>query len=145
MDSLRSAHHGIAGTNITSALLGTLVNQHLLVFLYRSFSWNFTVSTYYFNNSQRQATKDAATITGIHILCITNLNEPTRCRYHLQSRQEGERRAHNTLISNLGGGALHSRLTELCGDLFRNTFELVERFPKGTVHELAALLVFPVS
>jgi hypothetical protein len=40
MDSLRSTHHGIAGTNITSALLGTLVNQHLLVFLYRKLSTN---------------------------------------------------------------------------------------------------------
>jgi hypothetical protein len=31
---------GIAGTNITSALLGTLVNQHVLVFLYRKLCTN---------------------------------------------------------------------------------------------------------
>lgn len=56
----------------------------------------------YFNDSQRQATKDAGTISGLNVLRI--INEPTAAAiaYGLDKKQTGEER--NVLIFDLGGG-----------------------------------------
>jgi L1 cell adhesion molecule like protein len=55
----------------------------------------------YFNDSQRQATKDAGVIAGLNVLRI--INEPTAASlaYGLGNQGEGER---NVLIFDLGGG-----------------------------------------
>ncbi|KRZ69869.1 Heat shock 70 kDa protein, partial [Trichinella papuae] len=55
----------------------------------------------YFNDSQRQATKDAGTISGLNVLRI--INEPTAAAiaYGLDRKGGGER---NVLIFDLGGG-----------------------------------------
>lgn len=55
----------------------------------------------YFNDSQRQATKDAGTISGLQVLRI--INEPTAAAiaYGLDKKGVGER---NVLIFDLGGG-----------------------------------------
>merc|ERR1712179_437470 len=55
----------------------------------------------YFNDSQRQATKDAGVISGLNVLRI--INEPTAAAiaYGLDKKVEGER---NVLIFDLGGG-----------------------------------------
>lgn len=55
----------------------------------------------YFNDSQRQATKDAGTIAGLNVLRI--INEPTAAAiaYGLDKKVSGER---NVLIFDLGGG-----------------------------------------
>ena len=55
----------------------------------------------YFNDSQRQATKDAGTISGLNVLRI--INEPTAAAiaYGLDKKRQGER---NVLIFDLGGG-----------------------------------------
>ena len=55
----------------------------------------------YFNDSQRQATKDAGTIAGLNVLRI--INEPTAAAiaYGLDKKTTGER---NVLIFDLGGG-----------------------------------------
>merc|ERR1719418_325078 len=55
----------------------------------------------YFNDSQRQATKDAGTISGLEVLRI--INEPTAAAiaYGLDKKDEGEK---NILIFDLGGG-----------------------------------------
>ncbi|XP_046743291.1 major heat shock 70 kDa protein Ab-like [Diprion similis] len=55
----------------------------------------------YFNDSQRQATKDAGAIAGINVLRI--INEPTAAAlaYGLDKNLQGER---NVLIFDLGGG-----------------------------------------
>jgi len=56
----------------------------------------------YFNDSQRQATKDAGTISGLNVLRI--INEPTAAAiaYGLDKKQMGGER--NVLIFDLGGG-----------------------------------------
>jgi len=56
----------------------------------------------YFNDSQRQATKDAGTISGLNVLRI--INEPTAAAiaYGLDKKVAGEER--NVLIFDLGGG-----------------------------------------
>ncbi|TYJ52820.1 hsp70-like protein, partial [Cryptococcus floricola] len=55
----------------------------------------------YFNDSQRQATKDAGLIAGLDVLRI--INEPTAAAiaYGLDKKTEGEK---NVLIFDLGGG-----------------------------------------
>ncbi|XP_025405778.1 heat shock protein 70 A1-like [Sipha flava] len=55
----------------------------------------------YFNDSQRQATKDAGTIAGLNVMRI--INEPTAAAlaYGLDKNLKGER---NVLIFDLGGG-----------------------------------------
>jgi len=55
----------------------------------------------YFNDSQRQATKDAGTISGLNVLRI--INEPTAAAiaYGLDKKGRGEQ---NVLIFDLGGG-----------------------------------------
>ena len=55
----------------------------------------------YFNDSQRQATKDAGAIAGLNVLRI--INEPTAAAiaYGLDKKGAGER---NVLIYDMGGG-----------------------------------------
>merc|ERR1711920_1103340 len=55
----------------------------------------------YFNDSQRQATKDAGAIAGLNVMRI--INEPTAAAiaYGLDKKSEGEK---NILIFDLGGG-----------------------------------------
>ncbi|ENN70597.1 hypothetical protein YQE_12772, partial [Dendroctonus ponderosae] len=70
----------------------------------------------YFNDSQRQATKDAGTIAGINVLRI--INEPTAAAlaYGLDKNLKGEK---NVLIFDLGGGTFDvSILTIDEGSLF---------------------------
>ncbi|XP_075237892.1 heat shock protein 68-like [Lycorma delicatula] len=70
----------------------------------------------YFNDSQRQATKDAGMIAGINVLRI--INEPTAAAlaYGLDKNLKGER---NVLIFDLGGGTFDvSILTIDEGSLF---------------------------
>ncbi|KAI4352355.1 hypothetical protein L6164_006618 [Bauhinia variegata] len=72
----------------------------------------------YFNNSQRQATKDAGTIAGLNILRI--INEPTAAAiaYGLDKKDtfDGER---NVFIFDLGGGTFDVSLLKINGDTFK--------------------------
>ena len=74
---------------IAEAYLGKKVNDAVI-----------TVPAY-FNDSQRQATKDAGTISGLNVLRI--INEPTAAAiaYGLDKKVGGEK---NVLIFDLGGG-----------------------------------------
>jgi heat shock 70kDa protein 1/2/6/8 len=69
----------------------------------------------YFNDSQRQATKDAGAIAGLNVLRI--INEPTAAAiaYGLDKQNSGER---NVLIFDLGGGTFDVSLLTLDGGVF---------------------------
>ncbi|KAI0341782.1 heat shock cognate 70 [Trametopsis cervina] len=69
----------------------------------------------YFNDSQRQATKDAGTISGMNILRI--INEPTAAAiaYGLDKKTVGER---NVLIFDLGGGTFDVSLLTIEEGIF---------------------------
>ncbi|KAJ7807706.1 heat shock protein 70 family [Mycena leptocephala] len=71
---------------------------------------NNAVVTAYFNDSQRQATKDAGTISGMNVLRI--FNEPTAAAiaYGLDKKVAGER---NVLIFDLGGGTFDVSLLSI--------------------------------
>ncbi|XP_042873322.1 heat shock 70 kDa protein-like [Penaeus japonicus] len=71
----------------------------------------------YFNDSQRQATKDAGTIAGINVLRI--INEPTAAAiaYGLDKKTlgKGER---NVLIFDLGGGTFDVSILSIDDGVF---------------------------
>ncbi|KAF8181430.1 heat shock protein HSS1 [Mycena galopus ATCC 62051] len=70
----------------------------------------------YFNDSQRQATKDAGTISGMNIIGI--INEPTAAAiaHGLEKRVSGER---NALIFDLGGGTFDVSLLTIEEGIFQ--------------------------
>ena len=69
----------------------------------------------YFNDSQRLATKDAGTISGMNVLRI--INEPTAAAiaYGLDKKATGER---NVLIFDLGGGTFDVSLLTIEEGIF---------------------------
>jgi len=69
----------------------------------------------YFNDSQRQATKDAGLIAGLNVLRI--INEPTAAAiaYGLEKKASGER---NILIYDLGGGTFDVSLLTIDDGIF---------------------------
>jgi len=69
----------------------------------------------YFNDSQRQATKDAGHIAGLNVLRI--INEPTAAAiaYGLDKKTEGEK---NVLIFDLGGGTFDVSLLTIEDGIF---------------------------
>jgi L1 cell adhesion molecule like protein len=69
----------------------------------------------YFNDSQRQATKDAGTIAGMNVLRI--INEPTAAAiaYGLDKKTKGET---NILIFDLGGGTFDVSLLTIDEGIF---------------------------
>lgn len=70
----------------------------------------------YFNDSQRQATKDAGSISGMNVLRI--INEPTAAAiaYGLDKKGQGER---NVLIFDLGGGTFDVSLLTIDEGVFQ--------------------------
>ncbi|KAJ2083909.1 Heat shock protein ssb1 [Coemansia sp. RSA 988] len=69
----------------------------------------------YFNDAQRNATKDAGVISGLDVLRI--INEPTAAAiaYGLDSKQKEERKV---LIFDLGGGTFDVSLLTIAGGIF---------------------------
>ncbi|CAF0956780.1 unnamed protein product [Didymodactylos carnosus] len=69
----------------------------------------------YFNDSQRQATKDAGVIAGLNVLRI--INEPTAAAlaYGLDQKVDSER---NVLIFDLGGGTFDVSVLKIAGGIF---------------------------
>jgi len=71
----------------------------------------------YFNDSQRQATKDAGVIAGLNIIRI--INEPTAAAiaYGLDKKNTGDKES-NVLIFDLGGGTFDVSILSIEGGIF---------------------------
>jgi len=69
----------------------------------------------YFNDAQRQATKDAGTISGMNVMRI--INEPTAAAiaYGLDKKEKGEQ---NILVFDLGGGTFDVSLLTIDSGVF---------------------------
>ena len=67
----------------------------------------------YFNDAQRQATKDAGRIAGLNVLRI--INEPTAAALAYGVDKEGE---HKVLVFDLGGGTFDVSVLELADGVF---------------------------
>merc|ERR1740116_538286 len=72
----------------------------------------------YFNDSQRQATKDAGRISKLNVLRI--INEPTAAAiaYGLDKKQSGHEDEQNVLIFDLGGGTFDVSLLSIDDGVF---------------------------
>merc|ERR1719188_329698 len=72
----------------------------------------------YFNDSQRQATKDAGRISKLNVLRI--INEPTAAAiaYGLDKKQSGQEDEQNVLIFDLGGGTFDVSLLSIDDGVF---------------------------
>ena len=68
----------------------------------------------YFNDSQRQATKDAGSIAGLNVLRI--INEPTAAAIAYGLDKKGDER--NVLIFDLGGGTFDVSLLTIEEGIF---------------------------
>lgn len=84
-----------------SAMVLTKMKETAEAFLGKTVNDAVVTVPAYFNDSQRQATKDAGTIAGLNVLRI--INEPTAAAiaYGLDKKGGGEK---NVLIFDLGGG-----------------------------------------
>ncbi|XP_010677501.1 heat shock cognate 70 kDa protein [Beta vulgaris subsp. vulgaris] len=92
--------------DIAEAFLGTKVNNAVI-----------TIPAY-FNDSQRQATKDAGAIAGINVLRI--INEPTAAAmaYGLESKASRKSSTKNVLIFDLGGGTFDVSFVSIKNEKF---------------------------
>jgi len=96
----------------------------------------------YFNDSQRQATKDAGRIAGLNVLRI--INEPTAAAlaYGLDRGKEGSK-SERVAVYDLGGGTFDISILELSGGVFEvkstngDTFLGGEDFDQRIVDHLA--------
>jgi len=70
----------------------------------------------YFNDSQRQATKDAGAISGLEVLRI--INEPTAAAIAYGLDKVSENKERNVLIFDLGGGTFDVSLLTIDGGIF---------------------------
>nr|CAA49479.1 heat shock protein 70-related protein [Leishmania major] len=70
----------------------------------------------YFNDSQRQATKDAGSIAGLNVLRI--INEPTAAAIAYGMDRKGDKGEKNVLIFDLGGGTFDVTLLTIESGVF---------------------------
>jgi len=73
----------------------------------------------YFNDAQRQATKDAATIAGLD--CVRIINEPTSAAlaYGLEKASINKDKDLNIIVYDLGGGTLDVSLLNISNGIFQ--------------------------
>ena len=98
-----------------SAMILVKMKETAEAFLGKEIKKSVVTVPAYFNDSQRQATKDAGTISGMEILRI--INEPTAAAiaYGLDKAEQAEQ---NILIFDLGGGTFDVTLLTIDGGIF---------------------------
>merc|ERR1711976_415779 len=99
----------------TSSMVLTKMKQVAEAYLGKDVKNAVVTVPAYFNDSQRQATKDAGAIAGLNILRI--INEPTAAAiaYGLDKKTKGEK---NVLIFDLGGGTFDVSILTIDDGIF---------------------------
>jgi len=121
-----------------SAFVLTKMKETAEAYLGESVSEAVITVPAYFNDGQRQATKDAGQIAGLEVLRI--INEPTAAAlaYGLEKKGEGQ-----VTVFDLGGGTFDVSILEIADDVFEvkstngDTFLGGEDFDKRIVDWLA--------
>ncbi|KXU31481.1 molecular chaperone DnaK [Sphingobium sp. 22B] len=121
-----------------SAFVLTKMKETAEAYLGESVSEAVITVPAYFNDGQRQATKDAGRIAGLDVLRI--INEPTAAAlaYGLEKKEEGQ-----VTVFDLGGGTFDVSILEIGDDVFEvkstngDTFLGGEDFDKRIVDWLA--------
>jgi len=70
----------------------------------------------YFNDAQRQATKDAGTIAGLNVVRI--INEPTAAAIAYGLDKKGDKSEKNILVFDLGGGTFDVSILNISDGVF---------------------------
>lgn len=70
----------------------------------------------YFNDMQRKATRDAATIAGLKVLCI--INEPTAAAIAYGLSTSSTQSARNVLVYDLGGGTFDVTILSINANIY---------------------------
>lgn len=98
-----------------SSMVLTKMKETAEAFLSKTIKHAVITVPAYFNDSQRQATKDAGAIAGLNVLRI--INEPTAAAiaYGLDKKGQGEK---NILIFDLGGGTFDVSLLTIDDGIF---------------------------
>jgi len=112
-----AAHVDLGGAHRSPAEISSWILQKMkqTVDDYLGESVNDAVITVpaYFNDSQRQATKDAGQIAGLNVLRI--INEPTAAALAYGLEKSGD---HKVAVFDLGGGTFDVSILELGGGVF---------------------------
>jgi len=112
-----AAHVDLGGAHRSPAEISSWILQKMkqTVEDYLGESVNDAVITVpaYFNDSQRQATKDAGQIAGLNVLRI--INEPTAAALAYGLEKSGD---HKVAVFDLGGGTFDVSILELGGGVF---------------------------
>ena len=85
----------------------------------------------YFNDSQRQATKDAGAISGLNVLHIINESTIADITYGLDKKGDEK----NVLIFDLGGGTFDVSLLTIEEGIFEVKVVRVQRQPLRALRE----------
>jgi len=98
-----------------SAMVLTKMKETAEAYLGKTVTHAVVTVPAYFNDAQRQATKDAGTISGLNVMRI--INEPTAAAiaYGLDKKQSGEQ---NILVFDLGGGTFDVSLLTIDSGVF---------------------------
>lgn len=101
-----------------SAMILTKMKETAEAFLGETVSKAVITVPAYFNDSQRQSTKDAGTIAGLNVLRI--INEPTAgaIAYGLDKNNMNTKEEKNVLIFDLGGGTFDVSLLTIDNGVF---------------------------
>merc|ERR1711974_108924 len=97
-----------------SAMVLTKMKETAEAYLGKKVTWAVVTVPAYFNDAQRQATKDAGTIAGMQVMRI--INEPTAAAIaYGMDKKEGEK---NVLVFDLGGGTFDVSLLTIDNGVF---------------------------
>ena len=97
-----------------SAMVLTKMKETAEAFLGKKVTHAVVTVPAYFNDAQRQATKDAGTIAGLNVMRI--INEPTAAAIaYGMDKKEGEK---NVLVFDLGGGTFDVSLLTIDNGVF---------------------------
>ena len=102
----------------------------------------------YFNNSQRQATKDTGVIVGLNVLRVINKPTAAAIAYELDKKSYSEEK--NILIFDLGGGTFDVSILSIDGRVFEvnvttgNTHLGGEDFDNHMVNHFVRVILIPL-
>ena len=96
-----------------SAMVLTKMKETAEAFLGKKVTHAVVTVPAYFNDAQRQATKDAGTIAGLNVMRI--INEPAAAIAYGMDKKEGEK---NVLVFDLGGGTFDVSLLTIDNGVF---------------------------
>lgn len=99
-----------------SAMVLTKMKETAEAFLGKKITNAVVTVPAYFNDSQRQATKDAGTIAGLNVMRI--INEPTAAAIAYGLDKKGAQGERNVLIFDLGGGTFDVSLLTIEEGIF---------------------------